>query len=112
MADRVAVMYGGRIVEIRDLRQPVRASCASRTRGLLDCIPSRRRGARLGTIPGIVPSLVGEHFGCAFRNRCSEATDVCAHGIIAEYAVAEEHLCRCVHAEPQAPLRIASGAIW
>jgi peptide/nickel transport system ATP-binding protein len=111
LADRVAVMYGGRIVETATCESLFARPAHPYTRGLLDCIPSRRRGVRLGTIPGIVPSLIGEHSGCAFRNRCSEATDICVHGIIAEYAVAEEHLCRCVHAEPQAPLRIASRAI-
>jgi peptide/nickel transport system ATP-binding protein len=111
MADRVAVMYGGRIVETATCESLFAHPAHPYTRGLLDCIPSRRRGARLGTIPGIVPSLIGEQTGCAFRNRCSEATEVCGYGNIAEYEVAEEHLCRCVHAEPQAPLRIASGAI-
>jgi len=111
MADRVAVMYGGRIVETASCESLFARPAHPYTRGLLDCIPSRRRGARLGTIPGVVPSLIGEQTGCAFRNRCSEATDICAVGTIGEYAVAEEHLCRCVHAEPHAPLRVASGAI-
>jgi peptide/nickel transport system ATP-binding protein len=111
MADRVAVMYGGRIVETATGESLFAHPTHPYTRGLLDCIPSRRTGARLGTIPGVVPSLIGEQAGCAFRNRCREATDACAFGEIAEYEVAEAHLCRCIHAEPQAPLRFASGTL-
>ena len=50
------------------------------TRGLLRCIPQpgkTERGSTLGTIPGIVPSLIGDVEGCAFRTRCPYAEDAC-----------------------------------
>jgi peptide/nickel transport system ATP-binding protein len=50
------------------------------TRGLLACIPvpgRTRRGERLGTIPGMVPSLIGKTQGCTFAGRCAYAIDAC-----------------------------------
>jgi peptide/nickel transport system ATP-binding protein len=81
MCDRVAVMYAGEIVEaatadalFRDPRHPY-------TRGLIGCIPvpgRTRPGETLGVIPGVVPSLIGELRGCAFRDRCGFAQSGCA----------------------------------
>ena len=51
------------------------------TQGLLACIPVPGRTARgefLGSIPGMVPSLIGEVHGCSFRNRCPHGTERCA----------------------------------
>ena len=74
VADRVAVMYAGEIVE----SAPVAALFASPlhpyTRGLLACIPvpgRTRAGEPLGVIPGQVPAPIGELRGCQFRNRCA-----------------------------------------
>ncbi|WP_426753066.1 ABC transporter ATP-binding protein [Myxococcus sp. Y35] len=83
--DAVVVMYAGRVVE----RAPVHALFARPahpyTAGLLRSIPSRR-GAhapatreRLRAIPGMVPPLRSLPSGCAFRERCERALDVCAH---------------------------------
>jgi peptide/nickel transport system ATP-binding protein len=81
IADRVAVMYAGQIVE----EGPTAALFAKPrhpyTQGLIDCIPVPGRtvpGGRLGTIPGVVPSLVGEVTGCSFRDRCPHAAPRCA----------------------------------
>ena len=78
MADRVAVMYAGRIVETAPCEELFERPTHPYTKGLLDCIPSRQRGARLGAIPGIVPSLIGDLSGCEFRNRCRFAMAGCA----------------------------------
>jgi peptide/nickel transport system ATP-binding protein len=110
MADRVAVMYGGRIVETAPVAALFARPTHPYTRGLLDCVPSRRRGKRLGAIPGIVPSLIGDATGCMFRNRCSLAVPACAKGEIAFRAVADDHLCRCVLANDIAPARTAAVA--
>ena len=109
MADRVAVMYAGRIVETGDAAELFGAPAHPYTRGLLECIPvSGRtgRGARLGSIPGIVPSLVGEMQGCLFRNRCRFAMESCAAGDIALTERSPGRACRCLLDRPPVP---ASG---
>ncbi|MDX6751499.1 ABC transporter ATP-binding protein [Geminicoccaceae bacterium 1502E] len=73
IADKVAVMYGGQVVESGTAEQVFNAPLHPYTQGLLRCIPipgRTERGGKLGSIPGMVPSLVGELKGCAFRNRC------------------------------------------
>ncbi|WP_460451015.1 ABC transporter ATP-binding protein [Alsobacter sp. SYSU BS001988] len=79
MADRIAVMYAGRIVEsgptatvLRDPRHPY-------TRGLLDSLPAiAQAGEDLASIPGTTPSLLKLPPGCPFAPRCPRAQDVCA----------------------------------
>ncbi|MCQ3823000.1 ABC transporter ATP-binding protein, partial [Streptococcus agalactiae] len=76
IADRVAVMYAGEIVETAPALQLFENPQHPYTRGLLASIPIPGRtkpGEALGSIPGLVPSLVGEQQGCAFRNRCGQA---------------------------------------
>ena len=72
LADRVCVMYAGRIVE-QGTREDVLARRAHPyTRGLLDSVPSNNaRGARLAQIPGMTPSLLDLPPGCPFRERCA-----------------------------------------
>lgn len=80
VADRVAVMYGGEFVETGTVDEVFRQPLHPYTRGLLACIPVPGRTARgqpLGTIPGVVPSLIEDIPGCIFRGRCSQATDLC-----------------------------------
>jgi peptide/nickel transport system ATP-binding protein len=110
MADRVAVMYGGQIVETASCENLFSHPTHPYTRGLLDCIPSRRKGARLGAIPGIVPSLIGKSTGCQFRNRCGEAIAACAEGTIALRTVGAQHGCRCILVPETAPTLAAAGA--
>ncbi|AOJ71367.1 MULTISPECIES: ABC transporter ATP-binding protein [Burkholderia] len=81
IADRVAVMYAGEVVETASAAQLFARPAHPYTRGLLNCIPVRgktRPGSRLDAIAGVVPSLVGNIDGCAFRNRCALARDACA----------------------------------
>ncbi|MBB5392019.1 MULTISPECIES: ABC transporter ATP-binding protein [unclassified Herbaspirillum] len=80
IADRVAVMYAGQVVETADVGQLFENPRHPYTRGLLNCIPVRGKtlpGSRLQAIPGVVPSLVGNVTGCAFRNRCTLADAGC-----------------------------------
>ena len=86
LCDRVAVMYAGQIVEEGTAREIFQTPAHPYTRGLLDCIPvpgKTRRGAHLGTIPGIVPPLVGAMPGCHFADRCPHAGGACRAGPIA-----------------------------
>ena len=79
LADRVCVMYAGRIVEQGSVVDVLTQPQHPYTRGLLDSVPSRsKRGARLRQIPGMAPSALDLPQGCAFRARCAHATDVCA----------------------------------
>ncbi|KIY20460.1 ABC transporter ATP-binding protein, partial [Pseudomonas amygdali] len=84
IADRVAVMYAGQIVETAPAVELFENPQHPYTRGLLASIPIPGRtqpGQPLGSIPGLVPSLVGEQHGCAFRNRCSLAIPACAEDV-------------------------------
>ena len=99
IADRVAVMYAGQVVETGTARGVFGAPSHPYTRGLLECIPipgQVRPGERLGSIPGIVPSLMGELRGCAFANRCRHAQAICRKGEIPERERAPNHLYRCL----------------
>jgi peptide/nickel transport system ATP-binding protein len=78
LADRVCVMYAGRIVEQGTVFDVLSQPRHPYTRGLLDSVPSMSaRGARLAQIPGMAPSPLAVPAGCAFRDRCARATDVC-----------------------------------
>jgi len=82
--DAVVVMYAGRVVEQAPVRALFRQPAHPYTAGLLRSIPSFHdvqggaAGARLKTIPGMVPSLRKLPVGCRFRDRCERALEVCA----------------------------------
>ena len=79
LADRVAVMYAGRIVETGPVAQVLDAPRHPYTRGLLESMPARTLpGARLPQIEGMAPSLAARPVGCAFRPRCPSAVTRCA----------------------------------
>jgi peptide/nickel transport system ATP-binding protein len=78
LADRVAVMYAGRIVEQGETGAVLQAPAHPYTRGLLDSVPANNAGGgRLRQIPGMTPSLARLPAGCAFRERCGRADDRC-----------------------------------
>src|SRR5262249_28261821 len=71
LADRIAVMYAGRIVEEGPVDAVLDAPLHPYTRGLIGSVPSRnRRGDRLQQIPGMTPSPLALPEGCSFRLRC------------------------------------------
>ena len=79
LADRIAVMYAGRIVESGSVAEVLEHPLHPYTRGLIDSVPSHnRRGERLAQIPGMTPSLTALPAGCAFRPRCPRAIAACA----------------------------------
>ena len=81
IADKVQVMYAGTTVEEGPCEAVFDNPLHPYTQGLLRCIPvpgKTKRGERLGSVPGIVPNLVGDLSGCMFRNRCAYATEACA----------------------------------
>jgi peptide/nickel transport system ATP-binding protein len=78
LADEIAVMYAGRIVESGPAAEVLERPSHPYTAGLIGSVPSRnRRGARLKQIPGMTPSLVDLPEGCSFRTRCAHADTAC-----------------------------------
>jgi peptide/nickel transport system ATP-binding protein len=98
MAQRVAVMYAGNIVEYTDVKTLYANPKHPYTIGLLESIPARGRKAedgRLNTIPGIVPSLFNLPEGCLFNNRCPDVFDQCRELKPEMESVGENHIVRC-----------------
>ncbi|MCT7352163.1 ABC transporter ATP-binding protein [Streptomyces sp. 15-116A] len=78
VADRIAVMYAGRIVESAPVHDIYKAPAHPYTRGLLDSIPRLdQKGQQLYAIKGLPPNLMHIPPGCAFHPRCPLARDVC-----------------------------------
>jgi oligopeptide/dipeptide ABC transporter ATP-binding protein len=101
-ADRVAVMYAGRIVETGPVRAILREPRHPYTRGLLSSIPGGRPGKRLTAIDGSVPMLGALPAGCAFNPRCPDRFEPCTSAPPPEYAVGPEHGARCYLHDPVA----------
>ncbi|MEE3122400.1 MAG: ABC transporter ATP-binding protein [SAR324 cluster bacterium] len=79
LADRICVMYAGRIVESGTVGEVLDQPLHPYTHGLIGSVPSHnRRGKRLNQIPGMTPSLLHLPQGCAFRTRCPRADDTCS----------------------------------
>ncbi|RBO80146.1 ABC transporter ATP-binding protein [Marinomonas aquiplantarum] len=100
IADRVAVMYAGQVVETGLTNDIFNNPSHPYTQGLLSCIPIPGKtapGSHLESIPGGVPSLIGDLAGCAFRNRCKHATKGCATDTptLVEFTAPSSHQVRC-----------------
>ena len=77
--DRVAVMYGGEVIESGDASGVLHSPAHPYTQSLLQAIPHLGGApARLGAIPGTVPSLMAPPRGCVFAPRCAQARPGCA----------------------------------
>lgn len=78
MADDIAVMYMGRIVEYGSIRQVMKSPAHPYTQGLLKAVPVLgMKKDRLYSIKGSTPSLVDRPAGCEFASRCEYATEAC-----------------------------------
>ena len=78
MADRIAVMYGGRIVELATAGQIFERPMHPYTQGLMNCVPNILLDQKeLNAMPGSPPDLVGEHEACPFAPRCPKAMEIC-----------------------------------
>jgi oligopeptide/dipeptide ABC transporter ATP-binding protein len=102
VANTVAVMYAGKIVEIGPAMEIFHNAKHPYTQGLLRSIPklgaSRQRKDRLEAIEGVVPSLLHLPPGCLFAPRCSRCTDECTRQEIPLQSAGENHEVRCIHA--------------
>jgi len=97
IADRIAVMYAGRIVEQGPTSTLLARPRHPYTRGLLQSIPDHRRRVRLVPMPGTALGLEDRPEGCPFAPRCSQRTDECAVGLPLLESVGEQHEVRCIH---------------
>ena len=95
MADRVAVMYAGRIVETGPVRDILRSPQHPYTRGLLASIPSGAPGKRLTAIDGTVPLLGQLPSGCAFHPRCPDRFDPCTVSPPPDFELGPGRLAKC-----------------
>ena len=105
VADRIAVMYAGRIIEMGAVRDVIRAPRHPYTIGLLSTRGhgGRLSGRRLPAIPGSPPDLANLPPGCAFAPRCSRQVPACLGEpptLLATPDVAA-HLVRCVNPVPE-----------
>jgi oligopeptide/dipeptide ABC transporter ATP-binding protein len=103
VADRVAVMYAGSMVELGGKRQIFHSPAHPYTRGLLAAVPdlTTDRARPLGTIDGTVPPLHAMPAGCAFEPRCSLRIPACARQFPRLEEVSPRHWARCpvIHAK-------------
>lgn len=97
VADRIAVMYAGRIVEEGSTRTLMRSPRHPYTRALLKSLAhgSVSKGTRLETIPGSPPDLSALPSGCTFADRCSLAQDSCRQTVPEITKIDPEHSARC-----------------
>jgi oligopeptide/dipeptide ABC transporter ATP-binding protein len=104
-ADRVLVMYAGKIVEEAPVDTLFERPAHPYTRGLLDSIPSLEdERARLVTIPGVLPNPAALPPGCRFAPRCAWRIPECTAAVPPLFAVGTGHDAACIrHAELAAP---------
>jgi len=101
MADRIVVMYAGRICEVADARTIFRDPRHPYTRALLATMPrvdqsySGDRRSRLVVIPGRIPNLIDPPRGCRFHPRCPYAKEACSEAVPQPMEVGAGHLVSC-----------------
>lgn len=97
IADRLAVMYAGRIVEMGGVDDVLDDPAHPYTRGLIDSVPARgTRGKRLNQIPGRMPALTDLPQGCAYAPRCPRATTAC-QAMPGIEPISDTRAVRCFH---------------
>ncbi|ONG50193.1 dipeptide ABC transporter ATP-binding protein DppD [Pseudoroseomonas deserti] len=105
IADRVAIMYAGRIVETGSVREVLRSPLHPYTSGLLgSTVHDQPRDRALETIPGAPPDMRALPPGCSFAPRCPQALGECASGPPPAVSPAPGRVARCLRvAAPQQP---------
>ncbi|MFJ5551246.1 ABC transporter ATP-binding protein [Streptomyces sp. NPDC093225] len=91
VADKIAVMYAGRIVETAPVHEIYKRPAHPYTKGLLDSIPRLdQKGSELFAIKGLPPNLLNLPSGCSFNPRCTAVQDVCRTEVPALQLVTEQ----------------------
>ncbi|MCC8101434.1 MAG: ABC transporter ATP-binding protein [Clostridiales bacterium] len=102
ICDYVYVMYAGKIMEQAETYELFDHKTHPYTKGLLDSIPRIGKNPdRLYTIPGVVPNLLHLSEGCAFSNRCPNASERCRRVKPELCEIGEGHLARCLSCAPE-----------
>jgi peptide/nickel transport system ATP-binding protein len=99
VADEVIIMYCGQVMETGTIDEIFTRPIHPYTRGLMACIPIPGKtapGGELGSIPGIVPTPIGDLWGCSFRDRCSLAVPECAARDLGLTRLGDGRSFRCV----------------
>lgn len=95
IADRIAVMYGGRIIEVGPARDVLTRPRHPYTRGLLAAIPDHRQPGVLEPIPGVVAGLKQRTTPCVFAPRCALHEDTCDAGVPPLLEITSHHEAAC-----------------
>ena len=96
-ADRVAIMYAGRIMEHASVRDLFAETLHPYTTGLMQSLP-RSRGTALKPIPGFVPPPYNLPNGCTFSDRCFAAIEACSDAEPDLREIRTGHFARCIRA--------------
>ncbi|MGN6131882.1 MAG: ABC transporter ATP-binding protein, partial [Nocardioidaceae bacterium] len=112
LADRVAVMYSGQIVESGTREEIFHRPRHPYTRGLLNALPTLRERRPLHGIPGFAPRLSVQRTGCDFAPRCELANDSCQSSSPPAVQVGPTHHVRCLNHEhePARALKLVAPA--
>ncbi|HET8599910.1 MAG TPA: ABC transporter ATP-binding protein [Segeticoccus sp.] len=105
LADRIAVMYSGRLVEVAPAPDLLTRPQHPYTVGLLSSVPDLSGRRQVDAIPGFAPSPLNRPTGCAFAPRCPLVVDECLVAPPEQRAMGPEHTVRCRRAGEQ-PLRL------
>ncbi len=111
IADRVAVMYAGQIVELGPRDAMFKNPAHPYTRALLDSIPHLSQARALTGIPGRTPAPGARPGGCRFHDRCAFVVDACKQSVPELRPIAPDHDVRCIRAEEIGTWDISRGTV-
>jgi peptide/nickel transport system ATP-binding protein len=113
LADRVATMYAGQVVEMADVRDTFYHSRHPYTLGLMQAVPSLTAGdAEMASIPGSPPDLISLPSGCKFHPRCHYAEERCTATEPGMFSVGPDHGAACFFWEKVALERAQMEQQW
>ena len=95
LADKVMVLYAGKVAEIGPADEIYTAPKHPYTQGLIGSVPTLREDKKLTYIPGEVPSLINPPPGCRFHPRCPYRMDICSRREPPLFPVGKEHYAAC-----------------